>query len=239
MTDETPGQLPTALVTGTSRGLGKAIATDFAKDHRVVGVARGNWEDEKPGHVEHLAGVDLADMKQLEALAPRLAECDILINNAAIAYDGILATQGAENIKQLLDVNLYSVIYLSKLFVRERLAVRKPGVVITIGSIVANRGYRGLAVYSATKGALTSLTQSMAREMGSKGFRFNVVQPGFIETEMSHGLDAKQLEQIVRRTPLGRLGQADDVVPMVRFLASSAARFITGHEFVVDGGLTA
>jgi len=229
----------TVLITGTSRGLGQAIARDLAADHRVIGVARGNWSGTPAEGVEHRSGIDLGETPQLDALAPQLAECDALVNNAAVAYDGILATQGTNSLRHLVDVNIFSVLYLTKLYVRERLAVRKPGIVVSIGSIVANHGYRGLAAYSASKGALSSMTRAMAREMGAKGFRFNIVQPGFIETDMSHGLDERQRDQIVRRTPLGRLGRSEDIVPMIRFLISSEARFITGQAFVVDGGLTA
>lgn len=239
MSEPSMSKLVTVMVTGSSRGLGKAIASDLAIDHRVIGVARGKWEGEKPANIEHRAGTDLGRIEHIDALVPLLAECDVLINNAAVAYDGILATQGADSIRELIDINIFSVIYLTKLFVRERLAVRKPGIIVSIGSIVANRGYRGLAVYSASKGALKSMTQAMAREMGSKGFRFNIVQPGFIETEMSEGLDQDQRNQIIRRTPLGRLGKPTDIAPVVRFLISPESRFVTGHEFVVDGGLTA
>jgi len=231
------------MITGASRGIGRAIALDLASTYKVVGVSRTMLE--LPSHYPYFtnilyrSGVDFAKVEDIDSLVGDLTTCDALINNVGIAYDGILATQSLGDIERIIQTNLVSTIYLTKLFLRERLAVRQPGVVVTIGSIVSTRGYRGLAVYSATKGALGSFTRSLAREMGAKGFRFNTVLPGFVETDMSSKLSAFQRNQIIRRTPLGRLGTVEDVVPVVRFLLSDDAGFITGQEIIVDGGLTA
>jgi 3-oxoacyl-[acyl-carrier protein] reductase len=113
------------------------------------------------------------------------------------------------------------------------------GRVINISSIVGLSGYRGLSVYGATKAALDGFTRGLARELGSRGITVNSVAPGYLRTEMSHGLDEEQLGQIVRRTPAGRLGESADVAAAVRFLVSDEASFVTGHTFVIDGGLTA
>jgi 3-oxoacyl-[acyl-carrier protein] reductase len=215
---------------------------DLSKTSKVIGVSRGSWKeagDESSANIFHREGIDLGKIETLESLAQDLAQCDALVNNAAVAFDGILATQSLISIEELVRVNCTSVLALTKLYVRERLALRKAGNVVTIGSIVAIRGYRGLAVYGATKGALISMTKAMAREMGPKKFRFNIVLPGFIETDMSQSLRDDQRQQIVRRTPLGRLARVEDVVPVVRFLLSDDSGFITGQEIVVDGGLTA
>jgi 3-oxoacyl-[acyl-carrier protein] reductase len=116
--------------------------------------------------------------------------------------------------------------------------LRRSGSIVNISSIVGLSGYRGLAVYSATKAALDGFTRSLARELGSRGITVNSVAPGYLRTEMSHGLDEAQLGQIVRRTPMGRLGDPEDVARAVLFLTDPANRFITGQVLVVDGGLT-
>jgi 3-oxoacyl-[acyl-carrier protein] reductase len=115
---------------------------------------------------------------------------------------------------------------------------RHNGRIINISSIVGMSGYRGLSVYGATKAALDGFTRALARELGSRGITVNSIAPGYLRTEMSHGLDADQLGQIVRRTPSGRLGEAEDVARAVQFLAASESDYITGHVLVVDGGLT-
>jgi 3-oxoacyl-[acyl-carrier protein] reductase len=143
-----------------------------------------------------------------------------------------------EDIDTVVDLNLKGTIYLTRLVSRRMLAHRS-GHIVNISSIVGRAGYRGLAVYSATKAALDGFTRALARELGSRGIVVNGIAPGYLRTEMSHGLDDDQLNQIVRRTPAGRLGEAEDVARAVLFLTDPRNDYITGQILVVDGGLTA
>ena len=136
-----------------------------------------------------------------------------------------------------MDLNLKGTLYVTRQVSRRMLA-RRSGSIVNISSIVGLSGYRGLAVYSATKAALDGMTRALARELGSRGITVNSVAPGYLRTEMSHGLDESQLQQIVRRTPAGRLGEPADIARVVQFLTDPAASYLTGQVIVVDGGLT-
>ncbi len=226
------------LVSGGSRGLGRALVTHLMQsgNYAVTSFARGAVAIGSAG--THLASVDVCDPAALDRLGPHLADADALVNNVGIAYDGLLATQGTESIREMIEVNLLSVLLLTKRYLKERLAQRKSGNVVTVSSIISRRGFSGLATYSATKGALNSMTQSLAREMGPKGFRFNAVLPGYFDSDLSQSLSAEKRQQIVRRTPLGRLASTADICPVIEFLLSDASRFMTGQLLTVDGGLT-
>lgn len=225
------------LISGASRGLGEALARHLCTDHEIITFARGELNFKHP-NVRHFSGIDATNPEQLAPLGELLGEVDGLVNNVGLAYDGILATQGPESIRKMLDVNLFSVLYLTKLYLRHRLPTRKGGSVVSISSIISIRGFSGLSTYSATKGAMNSMTQSLARETGEKGFRFNAVLPGYFDSEMSKGMPENKKAQVVRRTPLGRLATTDDICPLVEFLLSDKSRFITGQLIAVDGGLT-
>lgn len=224
------------LVTGASKGLGHEIATYLkGSGYDVVGCARGKPQIQS---FEHISGVDFAQPDTFARLDPLLCEVDALVNNAGIAFDGLLATQSKDSIATLIKVNLSSTLLLTKRYIRMRLKAKCSGVIVNISSISALRGYAGLAAYSASKAGLDGMTRALARELGAKGFRVNSVLPGYIETDMSRSLSAGQKQQIIRRTPAGRLARVDDVSPVVEFLISDKARFITGQSIVVDGGIT-
>lgn len=230
------------LISGGSRGIGRAIALDLARDHEVVTFARGEVADslDHPlsDRVRHEAGIDVRRVDEADTLDSHLESSDILINNVGVAFDGILATQSYESIRETVDVNLVSILILAKKYVRHRLSVRESGCILNVGSIVGRRGFSGLVGYSASKAGIEGMTRALAREMGGRGFRVNTIVPGYVETAMSSSMSQDAREQVIRRTPLGRLARVDDIVPVARFLVSEASAFITGQSIVVDGGAT-
>lgn len=224
------------IITGTSRGLGKSTAEYLSeRGHTIIGCSRSKITSNL---FTHISGVDFHDQNTFDLLQPYFEKADVLINNAAIAFDGLLATQGEQSILDIVNVNLISPLILTKKYIRQRLKSRQSGIIVNVSSIIASRGYAGLASYAATKSGLDGMTRSLARELGPKGFRINSILPGYMETDMSKSLDGHKKEQIIRRTPLGRLASVDDVNCVIEFLISDASRFITGQSIVVDGGIT-
>jgi 3-oxoacyl-[acyl-carrier protein] reductase len=235
------------LLSGGSRGLGLAILRELlSSSYRVATFSRkptpeiSELEREHSGRLFYYRG-DMSDPAGLKGVVARIeAEAgpiQALINNAGIARDGVLATMRPADIDAVLDVNLRGTLHLTRLVARPMLT-RATGSILNISSIIGLRGYSGLAVYSATKGGLDAMTRALARELGPRNIRVNSIAPGYLETEMSSTLGDEQRAQIVRRTPLGRLGRPDDVVGAVLFLLSPASAFITGQTFVIDGGVT-
>jgi len=239
----------TVIVTGGSRGLGAGIVQAYLDTgDRVATCSRSTtdqvaaWQSD-PVTSDRFLFVE-ADLSRREdgsafvdAVVERWGDPDVLVNNAGVARDGILAILADDDIDTVLDLNLKGTFHVTKLVSRRMLSAGS-GRIINISSIVGRSGYRGLSIYSATKAALDGFTRALARELGSKGITVNSVAPGYLRTEMSHGLDEAQLQQIVRRTPTGRLGEPEDVARAVQFLAAPENDYITGHVMVVDGGLT-
>ncbi len=238
---------PLVLLSGGSRGLGLAIARALLEsNYRVATFSRKSTTELERLQSEHSSRLtyvpgDMADSPSLSRVVATVEKevgaIDVLINNAGIAYDGVLAGMPPEQIERLVGVNLTGALLLSRLVIR-RMLLRNAGNILNISSIIGIRGYSGLAAYSATKGGLDAMTRALARELGSRNIRVNAIAPGYLETEMTHGLSEFQRDQVVRRTPLGRLGVPADVVGVVLFLLSPASAYMTGQTLVVDGGVT-
>ncbi|WP_183099387.1 3-oxoacyl-ACP reductase FabG [Nocardioides pelophilus] len=239
----------TIIVTGGSRGLGAGIVQSFLDSgDRVASCSRSTtpqvkeWESD-PAYADRFLFIeaDIADRDQstafVQAVVDKWGTIDVLVNNAGVARDGILALFSDEDSDTVIDLNLKATIHITKRVVRNMLS-HGGGSIVNISSIVGLTGYRGLTVYSATKAALDGFTRSLARELGSRKITVNSVASGYLKTEMSHGLDDAQLNQIVRRTPAGRLGEPDDIARAIQFLVDERNNWLTGQVLVVDGGLT-
>jgi 3-oxoacyl-[acyl-carrier protein] reductase len=237
------------IVTGGSRGLGAGLVRSYLESgDRVATCARSStaevdaWAKEPELEDRFLfVPADLSDVADatafVNAVVDRWGRVDVLINNAGVARDGILGLFSDEDIDTVVDLNLKGTLYVTRLVSRRMLA-RNSGTIVNVSSIVGRSGYRGLAVYSATKAALDGMTRALARELGSRGITVNGIAPGYLRTEMSHGLDEDQLQQIVRRTPAGRLGEPEDIARACQFLTDPRNTYLTGQVLVVDGGLT-
>jgi 3-oxoacyl-[acyl-carrier protein] reductase len=161
-----------------------------------------------------------------------------LVNNAAVGHDGVLATMHASHIAESLRINVEAPILLAKYCSRPMLLQRN-GRIVNVSSIIASTGYSGLSVYAATKAALVGFTRSLARELGKAGITVNAVAPGYMETDMTVGLDGEKLASIRRRSALGRLATVQDAASAVAYLLSPDAAGITGITLTVDAGSTA
>ena len=237
------------IVTGGSRGLGAGIVGSFLDSGDLVATCARTataqtdaWSSAPDTAGRFLfAPADLASAvdarRFVTSVIERWGRVDVLVNNAGVARDGVLGLVSDDDIDAVVDLNLKGTLYMTRLVSRRMLA-RGRGNIVTISSIVGRSGYRGLSVYSATKAALDGLTRALARELGSRGIVVNGIAPGYLRTEMSHGLGEDQLGQIVRRPPAGRLGEPADVARVVQFLADPTNTYLTGQVIVVDGGLT-
>lgn len=238
------------IVSGVSRGLGLALARDLlAQGYGVAGCSTTFGEDLQALKDVHggkfvWQAVDMADTAAIEAFVGSSAAAFEgqrlwgVVNNAGMSVEGILSTLPVSDIERVLQVNLTGAICLARSALRRMMKTRKPGRIINISSITGLRGYTGLSAYAASKAGLDGFSRALSREVGRIGITVNSVAPGYMKTALSEGLDDRQLDQIVRRTPLGRLCELADIVHLVRFLLSEDAGFLTGQTLVVDGGLT-
>jgi 3-oxoacyl-[acyl-carrier protein] reductase len=238
-----------ALVTGGSRGIGRAIAIELARAGAQVVftyVANGDAARETEKAISEAGGrgraarCDVADHAAVEALVAAILQehgrIDIAVNNAGVARDQLILRMKPEDFDAVIATNLRGAWSVCRA-VAKPMVKQRHGRIINLSSVVAEMGNAGQSNYAASKGGLEALTRSLARELGSRNVTVNAVAPGFIDTDMTRNLPEQAKSALVERIPLGRLGSAGDVAGVVRFLASDAAAYVTGQVIHVNGGL--
>jgi 3-oxoacyl-[acyl-carrier protein] reductase len=233
-----------ALVTGGSRGIGAAISRGLAEAGARVAVNyRGGQEaaESIAGEIDGLAvQADVSNPDEAKELIERveseLGDIDALVNNAGVTRDTLIARMTDEDWETVIDTNLRGTFNTARAVSRKMLR-RRAGSIVNLSSVVGVHGNPGQANYAASKAGIIGLTKALARELGSRGVRVNAIAPGYIATELTDVLTEEQRGLILQNTPLGRLGEPEDVAGAVRFLCSDEAAFITGEVLLVDGGL--
>lgn len=238
-----------ALVTGGSRGIGAAIAKRLAKDGAHVVINYTSNEERAKGVQDQviadggkatLCGFDVSNSKQvdekLEWIHKNVGPITTLVNNAGITIDGLLLRLKDEDLDRTLNVDLKGAIYCTRAVTRQMMREKK-GSIIFVSSVIGEMGNAGQAAYAAAKAGLMGFAKTVAKELGSRSIRSNVVTPGYIATEMTGALTEAQKEAILRGIPLASLGEPDDVAALVSFLASDQSRYITGQVIGVNGGM--
>ncbi len=233
-----------ALVTGASRGIGKAIALQLKElGATVLGTATSESGAEK---ISDYLGQDqglvlnVTDNDSITALFDTIKKAhggiDILVNNAGITRDNLFMRMKDDEWNDIIDTNLSSVFKISKSVVRPMMK-KRCGRIINIGSVVGTMGNAGQVNYATAKAGLIGFTKSLAREVASRGITVNTVAPGFIDTDMTQTLTDEQKEGIFSQVPANRLGKPEEIASAVAFLASDAAAYITGETLHVNGGM--
>ena len=238
-----------ALVTGASRGIGRAIAVQLAKDgaHVIVNyngseaaAAETGKMIEEVGGSYTLSKFNVADAEETEnAMKALIAECgrlDILVNNAGITKDGLLMKMSEDDFDAVINVNLKGTFHTIKTASRQMMKQRY-GRIVNLSSVSGVMGNAGQANYSSSKAGVIGLTKSVARELASRGITSNAIAPGFIGTDMTAAMPEAVLEAAAKQIPLGYIGKPEDIAATVSFLASEAAGYITGQVLCVDGGM--
>jgi 3-oxoacyl-[acyl-carrier protein] reductase len=229
-----------ALVTGGSRGIGRAVAVELARAGASVVIGYGSASDEAEDVAKEAGGraiqADVSQAEDAKRLVEESGDLDILVNCAGITRDGVLARMLDDDWRSVIETNLSSVFYTCRAVTRGMMR-RRSGSILNLSSIVGVHGNWGQTNYAASKAGIIGFTKSLARELGSRGVRANVVAPGYVKTRLTEVIPEDARDAMLQNTPLGRLGEPEDVAAAVRFLCSDEASFITGEVLLVDGGL--
>lgn len=231
------------IVSGCSRGIGQAIVERLLEEGAIVACfsrSEPQWLDQYTEEQVYWRSIDLNNIEDLKKFVvgvyKKYKHIDGLVNNAGINYDGILTTMEENKIHEIISLNIEATLILTKQ-VAKYMMIKQNGSIVNISSIVGGlRGYKGASVYGTSKAALIGFTKSLARELGEKKIRVNAVLPGFVETNMTKGMNEEKKNKVLRRTPLKRFAHPGEIASVVRFLLSDEASYVTGHAMVADGG---
>ena len=239
-----------AVVTGASKGIGRACALRLAKDGMTVVVNYSHSDEEAAKAVKEIKAAggdavaykaDVSDLNQVKEMFKFVSDTygrvDVLVNNAGIVRDEYLLMLTQENLDKCLDLNIKGYFYCAQQAALKMFS-QKSGVIVNMSSVSSKMALAGQSVYSATKGAVNSMTQTMAKELARKKIRVNAVCPGFVKTEMVDQLPEDKKKEYLKDVPLGRFADVDEVAGLVSFLCSDDAGYITGQAIVLDGGFS-
>jgi len=228
-----------ALVTGGSRGIGRAIALELGRAGAEVVVGYRTGREEAEAVASEIGGraveADVSDAESAKALVEAAGDLDVLVNNAGLTRDGLLVRMSDEDWRTVIDTNLSSVFYTCRAAARPMMR-KRAGSIVNVSSIVGVHGNWGQTNYAASKAGIIGFTKSLARELGSRNVRANVVAPGYVKTQLTDVLPEEATAAMLTNTPLGRLGDPEDVAGTIFFLCSDDAAYVTGTEIFVNGG---
>lgn len=239
-----------AVVTGASKGIGRACALRLAQDGMIVVVNYSRSDAEAEAVVEKIRSeggeamavkADVSDLEQVKAMFKQVSDTygriDVLVNNAGIVKDEYLLMLNSDTLDKCLDLNIKGYFYCAQQAALKMYS-QKSGVIVNMSSVSSKMALAGQSVYSATKGAVNSMTQTMAKELARKNIRVNAVCPGFVKTEMIDQIPEEKKKEYLKEVPLGRFADVEEVAGLVSFLCGDDSKYITGQAIVLDGGLS-